>query len=46
MMLLHSDGRTLEVRPIGDVVFSLASRRVPIKLNGFLVLEDAQEGGK
>lgn len=38
--LLWGDGRTLEVRPIGDIVYRLAARRVPIKLNGYLVLED------
>lgn len=38
--LIHCDGRTLEVRDIGPVLFRLRARDVPIKRNGYEILED------
>lgn len=40
LKLLWSNGRVLEVRPVGDVVYRLEARRIPIKLHGNHVLED------
>jgi hypothetical protein len=34
MKLIHCDGRRLEVRDVGDVVYELQVQRGPIKLNG------------
>ena len=41
MKLIHSTGAVLEVRDLGPVVFRLRAGRVPIKVNGYRVLEDA-----
>lgn len=40
MKLIHSNGRTLEVRDAGPVVFRLTARDVPIKVNGYYLLEE------
>lgn len=40
MKLLVCDGRLLEVRDAGPVLFRLTARDVPIKLNGCHLLED------
>jgi hypothetical protein len=38
--LIHSTGALLEVRDVGPVIFRLAAGRVPIKRNGWAILED------
>lgn len=38
--ILWSNGRVLEVRPIGGVVYRFEAQRIPIRLNGHLILED------
>lgn len=42
MKLLHSDGRELTVRDLGEVVMRLRAGPAPIKLNGWHELEDAE----
>ncbi len=42
MKLIHSTGRELEVRDVSDVVFRLRAGAVPIKLNGWRIVEDAE----
>src|SRR5258708_3149592 len=38
--LLHGTGKTLEVRDVGPVLFRLTAGAVPIKVNGYHVVED------
>ncbi len=40
MKLIHSTGRELTVRDVGPVIFRLTAGAVPIKHNGFHVVED------
>ena len=42
MRLIRSDGRVLEVRALGPVVYRLEAARVPIKLHGSFILDDAE----
>lgn len=42
MKLVWCDGRTLEVRDLGPVLYTLRAGTVPIKLNGYEILEDDQ----
>lgn len=42
MKLIWSDGRTLEIRDCGPVLYSLRAGDVPIKVNGYEILEDDQ----
>ncbi len=38
--LIHSNGAVLEVRDLGPVVFRLRAVTVPIKVNGYRMVED------
>lgn len=40
MKLIHSTGALLEVRDAGPVVFRLRAGEVPIRLNGWFLLEE------
>lgn len=40
MKLIHGTGRTLEVRDCGPVIFRLTAGAVPIKVNGWSIVED------
>ncbi len=40
MKLIYSNGALLEVRDLGPVVFRLRAGRVPLKYNGYRILED------
>jgi hypothetical protein len=40
MKLIRCNGRELEVRDVGPVVYRLAASAVPIKLHGWRILED------
>ncbi len=40
MKLIHSNGAILEVRDLGPVVFRLRAATVPIKVNGYRMIED------
>lgn len=40
MKLIYGTGDVLEVRELGPVIFLLTARDVPIKVNGYHVLED------
>ena len=40
MKLIHSNGKLLEVRDAGPVVFRLHAGEVPIKVNGYYIMED------
>ena len=40
MKLLHGTGRTLEVRDCGPVIMRLRAGPTPMKVNGWMVLED------
>jgi hypothetical protein len=40
MKLLHCNGRELEVRDVGPVVFRLTAGGAPIKLHGWQILDD------
>lgn len=40
MKLIHSTGKILEVRDVGPVIFRLTSGTVPIKRNGYAILND------
>jgi hypothetical protein len=42
MKLLRCDGRLLEVRDVGPVIFRLAATAVPLKLHGWRLMEDAE----
>jgi hypothetical protein len=42
MKLVRSNGRALEVREVGEVIFRLAALRGPIKCNGSFVLDDGE----
>jgi hypothetical protein len=42
MKLIKSNGRRLEVRDVGDVVYELISNGVPIKLHGTILLDDEE----
>lgn len=41
MKLIRSTGSVLEVRDVGPVVFRLTAGTVPIKVNGWSIVEDA-----
>jgi hypothetical protein len=38
--LLHSDGRTLEIRDVGPPIMRLRAGTVPLKLNGWHIKDD------
>jgi hypothetical protein len=38
--LIYSTGRELTVRDVGPVIFRLTAGAVPIKLNGYRIVED------
>jgi hypothetical protein len=38
--LLKCEGKVLEVREVGDVIYSLQANGVPLKCNGWRILED------
>lgn len=40
-MLITSNGRELEVRELGPIVYRLQARRVPIKCHGAHILDDS-----
>ncbi len=40
MKLIHSTGAVLEVRDAGPVIFRLHAGEVPIKVNGYRLLDD------
>lgn len=40
MKLIYGNGKVMEVRDIGPVVFRLRAGEVPIKVNGYQLLED------
>lgn len=40
MKLIHSTGSELTVRDVGPVVFRLRAGRVPLRHNGWRILED------
>jgi len=40
MKLIKSNGRRLEVRDVGEVVYELISNGVPIKLSGTILMTD------
>lgn len=40
MKLIRSTGLVLEVRDVGPVIFRLTAGAVPIKANGYAVVED------
>ncbi len=40
MRLISSNGRTLEVREVGPVIYRLHAGTVPIKLHGKFVMDD------
>lgn len=40
MKLIYSTGRELTVRDVGPVIFRLTAGAVPIKLNGYRIVED------
>ncbi len=40
MKLIHSTGRELTVRDVGPVIFRLTAGAVPIKVNGYRIVED------
>ena len=40
MKLIHSNGKLLEVRDVGPVVFRLRAGEIPIKVNGHHLMED------
>ncbi len=40
MKLIHSTGRVLEVRDVGPVIFRLTAGAVPIKVNGYHIVND------
>ncbi len=40
MKLIYSTGRVLEVRDVGPVIFRLTAGAVPIKVNGYRIVED------
>lgn len=40
MKLIWCDGRTLEVRDVSDVIFRLRAVTLPIKVNGYRIMED------
>ena len=40
MKLIHSNGAVLEVRDVSPVIFRLRAGRVPIKVNGYRIVED------
>lgn len=40
MKLIHSNGAVLEVRDVSGVIFRLRAGEVPIKVNGYQLLED------
>jgi hypothetical protein len=42
MKLVHCDGRRLEVRDVGAIVYELQAQRGPIKLNGSYILDDSE----
>lgn len=42
MKLIWCDGKTLEVRDVGPIVYALRAGAVPIKVNGYEILEDDQ----
>jgi hypothetical protein len=40
MKLIHSTGKELTVRDVGPVIFRLTAGPVPIKRNGWSIVED------
>jgi hypothetical protein len=40
--LLHSNGRTLEVRDVGPPLYRLRAGAAPLKHNGWSVVEDSE----
>lgn len=40
MKIIHSTGRILEVRDVGPVIFRLTAGAVPIKVNGWSIIDD------
>jgi len=40
MKLVYSNGTILEARDVGPVVFRLRAGPIPIKVNGYQILED------
>lgn len=38
--LIKSDGRRLEVRDVGAVIYELAATAIPIKAHGYFLLDD------
>ena len=42
MKLVHCDGRTLEVRDLGPVIFRLTAGHIPIKVNGHRIMDDGE----
>jgi len=40
MKLVYGNGKLLEVRDVGPVIFRLTADRVPIKVNGHRLVED------
>ena len=42
MKLLRGDGRTLEVREVGQVVYRLTAGAYPIKFHGWRIVDEAE----
>lgn len=42
MKLLRGDGRTLEVREVGQVVYRLTASHFPIKFHGWRIADEAE----
>ena len=42
MKLVKSDGRLLEVREVGEPIYTLAANERPLGWNGWQILEDDQ----
>ena len=40
MKIIHCDGHELTVRDAGPIIFRLTARTVPIKVNGWSLVED------
>jgi hypothetical protein len=40
MKLIKSNGKRLEVRDVGPVIYTLIAGTTPIKCNGYFILED------